>query len=506
MWQRFSLYDFRVIAHYLGVLLVFEAIAMMLPFVIAIMFFEWDPAARYLLSAGIALTVGTGLRMLRIAPGHLNRQQAIGVTGFAWLALALVAAIPLAMSPHYATYGNALFDAMSAFTTTDASVIMGINHVSHADNMWRFIMNFVGGVGLIVVAMSFGMFGSGTSSLFSSEGRSEHVLPNVVQTARFIFRFTATVVVVAGLVIGTVLAIMGMGPARAYLHGVWLAMASFMTAGLAPMSTSVVYYHSIFVEGILMVLMVFGSLNFALHNEIWHGRTKMLLHDNEVHAGLIWWFVMLLIFITAASASALANGLPVLMRTGLFTFVSAATTTGFTMFSGNQLAVLFPSGAVLVLALVMAIGGSGGSTAGGIKLNRIAIIAKSAIETMKSTVQADSARIVTSYFHIGRRRLGEDEVKTAMTVFILFIATYVIGALAGIAYGYDAVSAITESVAMASNSGMSTGIVSADMPDGLRMLYIVEMWAGRLEFVTLLALACKIFVSVKPNIRLKKRG
>ena len=505
MWQRFSLYDFRVIAHYLGVLLVFEAIAMAAPFLTAVAFQEWDPAARYLLGIGVALTVGTGLRMLRIAPGHLNRQQAFGVTGFAWLVLALVAAIPLALSSHYDTYANALFDAMSAFTTTDASVILGINHVSYADNMWRFIMNFVGGVGLIVVAMSFGMFGAGTNSLFSSEGRSEHVLPNVVQTGRFIFRFTANVVVVAGLVIGTVLLFMGMGPARAYLHGVWLAMASFMTAGLAPMSTSVTYYHSLVVEGILMVLMVFGSINFALHNEIWHGRVKMLLRDNEVQAALIWWFILLVVFITAASASALANGLPVLMRTGLFTFVSASTTTGFTMFSSNQLAVLFPSGAVLVLALVMAVGGSAGSTAGGIKLNRIAIIAKSAIETMRSTVSADSARIVTNYFHIGRRRLGEDEVKAAMTVFILFISTYAIGALAGIAYGYDAVSAITESIAMASNSGMSTGIVSPDMPDGLRLFYILEMWAGRLEFVTLIALVCKIFVSVKPRIEWRKK-
>ena len=178
MWQRYSFYDFRVICHYLGGLLVFEAIAMAVPLLTALAFQEWDPAARYLLSSGIALSVGTGLLMLRITPGHLNRQQAMGVTGFAWFVLALFAAIPLALSAHYATYGNAFFDAMSAFTTTDATVIQGINHVSHADNMWRFIMNFVGGVGLIVVAMSLGMFGSGTNNLFTSEGRSEHVLPN----------------------------------------------------------------------------------------------------------------------------------------------------------------------------------------------------------------------------------------------------------------------------------------------------------------------------------------
>ncbi len=507
MWQRFTLYDFRVIGHYLGVLLVFEAVAMAAPVLVALIFQEWNPASRYLLGAGIALTLGTGLRMLRISPGRLSRQQAIGVTGFAWIVLSAVSAIPLAMSMHYDSYPNALFDAVSAFTTTDASVLVDINHVSHSDNMWRFIMNFVGGVGLVVVAMSFGIMGNSTSSLYSSEGRGEHVLPNVVQTARFIFRFAISVILIATILIGTVLLVLGMQPDRAYLHGIWLAMASFMTAGLTPMATSVTYYHSLAVEGILMVLMVYGGINFALQNEIWHGRPRMFLRDNEVQAGVVWWLVMLLVFITAACGSALANGLPVLMRTGLFTFVSAATTTGFTMFTSNQLAVLYPSGAVLVLALVMAVGASAGSTAGGIKLNRIAIVVKSAVETMRSTVSPDSARIVTNYSHIGKRRLGEDEVKAAMTVLILFISTYAIGALAGIAYGYDATSAITESVAMASNSGMSTGIVSPVMPEGLRVIYILEMWAGRLEFVTLLALACKIFVSVKPRgLGRRRRG
>ena len=85
-----------------------------------------------------------------------------------------------------------------------------------------------------------------------------------------------------------------------------------------------------------------------------------------------------------------------------------------------------------------------------------------------------------------------------MTVFILFVIMYMIGALAGITCGYDAVSAITESVAMASNAGMSTGITSPDMPAMLKGVYIIEMWGGRLEFVTLIALVAKVFVSIKP--------
>ena len=99
--------------------------------------------------------------------------------------------------------------------------------------------------------------------------------------------------------------------------------------------------------------------------------------------------------------------------------------------------------------------------------------------------------------------LTADNIKIATTVSALFIITYLIGALIGIAHGYDAVSAIFESVAMASNGGLSSGIVSRGMPITLEVFYIIEMWAGRLEFIALLALFVKIVTSCIPR---KKAG
>lgn len=501
MWQRFTLYDFRVIGHYLGVLLMLEAAALLLPALTALLSAEWEPASRYLIGVGLALTLGSLLRMLRITPGHLNRTQAIAVTGFAWILVALVGAVPLYFSEHYATYTDALFDAVSYFTTTDATIIAMPNHISHADNMWRFVMNYTGGMGLVVVAMSVGLLArGGSSSLYSSEGRSEHVVPNVVETARFIFKFSAGIILAAGLVLMVVLIFTGMPTVRAFLHGIWLAMSGFMTAGLSPMSTSVTYYHSIAVEFILMTLMIFGGVNFALQSEVWNGRFHLFPRDIEVRTAIIWWLGMLIVFVLAASASTIGGGLPALMRTGLFTFVGAATTTGFTTMTNTQMTALLPSGAILVLALMMAVGASSGSTAGGIKLKRIAIIAKSAYETMKNAMSSESVRNVSSYHHLGKVMLDEGEVKDAMTVTMFYILVYVIGALAGIAMGYDAVSAISESIAMASNSGMTTGITSATMPGVLKVIYMLEMWAGRLEIVALIALALKIGASVMPRI------
>ena len=500
MWQRFTFYDFRVIAHYLGVLLVLEAAALLLPLATAIISQEWEPASRYLLAAGIALSIGTILRMMRISPGNLNRTQAVAVTGFAWIVVALVGAIPLFMSVHYATYTDALFDAVSCFTTTNASIISQPHHVSYADNMWRFVMNFAGGLGLIVIAASVGLLATGgSSSLYSTEGRSEHVVPNVVETARFIFIFSACIIVAAGIVLFLVLLFIGMPTLRALLHGIWLAMSGFMTAGLVPLSGGVGYYHSMAVEFILMVLMVFGSINFALHSEVWRGRFHYFPRDIEVRTALVWWVGMLAVFVASAAASTMVGSLPSLLRTGLFTFVASATTGGFTMLTDIQAGAVIPSGALLVLALVMAIGGSAGSTAGGIKLQRLGIIAKSAYETMKNNMSADSIRNVSSYFHLGKQMLGEGEVKNAMTVTMFYLVTYLIGALAGIALGYDAISAISESVAMASNTGVTSGITGVGMPLTLKFVYMGEMWAGRLEIVMLVALLFKIVVSVVPH-------
>lgn len=505
MWQKYSFYDFRMITHYLGVIISLSGLAMLAPFIIALIFQEWAPATRYFFSAGLALVVGGSMRLVRIVPGHMTRQQALAVAGFAWIFVSLFGAVPLFLSPHYAMYTDALFDAVSAFTTTDVSVILDLDHLSHADNMWRFVMNYSGGLGLVVVAISLGIFGGmADSSLYSSEGRSEHVLPNIMQTSRFILKFTISVTLIVGAIIGVILLIQGLPLSNAFLHGIWLAASGFMTAGATPMSTGVAYYHSFAVEIVLMVIMIFGSINFVLQSEIWAGRPISLYKDSEVHAGVMWWLVALGVFIAAMCSSQISSALPLLMRNGLFSFISAATTTGFVTLTSSQVAAVLPSGAILLLTLVMAVGGSAGSTSGGIKLQRLAVIAKSALETIKTTASAESVRIVSSYYHVGRRRLNAPEIRDAMTVFIMFITIYILGAMAGIACGYDALTAINESVAMASNSGITAGISQAGMPEFLKFVYIIEMWMGRLEYVTLIALAVKIFVSLKPDRR--KRG
>lgn len=504
MWQRFSLYDLRVIGHYLGTLTQLFAALMAVPFLTALVFQEWEPAERYLLGIGIALVVGTLLQFLRIEPGRLGRRQALAVTGFAWIVLAFFASVPLFLSGHYATYMDALFDGVSGLTTTGATVALDIDHFSNADNMFRFMMHLVGGLGLIVVALSLGIFGKRSgSSLYTAEGRSEHVVPNVVQTTQLILRITLVIIFIAAVVLTALCISIGMEPVRAVLQSIWLAISAFNTGGFAPMAESVSYYNSIPIEVFLMLLMILGSISFVVHAEMWKGRLQSFFGDIEIRTMLIWLLVMTVVVAASLSASALFSDLPAMIRRGLFMVVSAFSTTGFQNVTTNQLTTVFSSGAFLALALIAAVGGSAGSTAGGVKLHRVGIIFKSIVSTVKEAVSPSSARVVVSYNHLGRRVLSSDAVKEAMTVFVLFVITYSVGALVGIAHGYEASQAIMESVSMTSNGGIITGIVTPGMSPSLEAFYIFQMWAGRLEFVTLLAVLAEIIASLAPR---KRRG
>lgn len=504
MWQRFSLYDLRVIGHYLGTLTQLFAALMAVPFLTALVFQEWEPAERYLLGIGIALVVGTLLQFLRIEPGRLGRRQALAVTGFAWIVLAFFASVPLFLSGHYATYMDALFDGVSGLTTTGATVALDIDHFSNADNMFRFMMHLVGGLGLIVVALSLGIFGKRSgSSLYTAEGRSEHVVPNVVQTTQLILRITLVIIFIAAVVLTALCISIGMEPVRAVLQSIWLAISAFTTGGFAPMAESVSYYNSIPIEVFLMLLMILGSISFVVHAEVWKGRLQSFFGDIEIRTMLIWLLVMTVVVAASLSASALFSDLPAIIRRGLFMVVSAFSTTGFQNVTTNQLTTVFSSGAFLALALIAAVGGSAGSTAGGVKLHRVGIIFESIVSTVKEAVSPSSARVVVSYNHLGRRVLSSDAVKEAMTVFVLFVITYSVGALVGIAHGYEASQAIMESVSMTSNGGIITGIVTPGMSPSLEAFYIFQMWAGRLEFVTLLAVLAEIIASLAPR---KRRG
>ena len=352
MWLRFTLFDVRVVAHYLGVLVSFFTIALAVPLVVAIAMREWEPASRYLLAVGISLIVGSGLRLVCVQPGKLTHQQALAVTGLSWIVLAFVASVPLALSGHYGSYLDSLMEAVSGLTTTGVTLVIDLEHLSTADNMWRFVMHLIGGLGLIVVALSLGLLGKATSGLYSSEGRSEHVLPNIVNTVRLISRISLTAIAVAVVILFVMCVLSGMEPVRAFFHSLWISISGFITGGFAPTSQSIGYYHSFALEIVCMVLMLLGAINFfaVRENPAWRNRfpSSAIWKSARVPSGFI---VATIALMASTCASGGFSDLMALLHRGVFMVVAAATTTGFQNVTNNQLTTVFSSGAFLIIAV-----------------------------------------------------------------------------------------------------------------------------------------------------------
>jgi trk system potassium uptake protein TrkH len=369
------------------------------------------------------------------------------------------------------------------------------------------VLQFLGGQGVIVIALSLGVFSKVASSFYAAEGRNEHVVPNIKKTAQFIWQFSSIVVFCGTVVLFVVLLILGIDPVRSIFHSLWLTIGAYDTGGFSPQSLSLMYYHSWPLEIIAMVLMFMGAVNFALYAQIWRGGFRSTIRgftsDIEIRTLAIWTTLVMVVFIAAMQGGELFGDRTGLIRRGVFTIISATTNTGYQVLSNGQMTAVLTNGAFFMVLVAMAIGGSSGSTAGGIKAMRIGIIAKGIVARIKDVLSPKSARNTTSYQHLGRHLLSSEITGAAMTIAILYVITYVIGALAGIAAGYDAIPATFESVAATSNAGLSAGIVSPEAPVFIKIVYIVQMWVGRLEFLAFLAVLFSLVASLKLRRRAK---
>ncbi len=495
MWIRPTSDDVRQVAYYTGVLAAGVALCMSVPLATAIALGEWAAAMDYVLGMGTGLAAGGALMSLRPARGSLDHRHAMVISALGWLTAAVIGAVPLAFSGNYLSYLDALFDSMSGFTTSGLTVVVDLDHMAHAHNMWRHLTHLLGGQGIIVAALSMAVgLRGGAFSLYVAEGRDEKILPNVMHTARFIWLVTAVFVAVGTLALLLVNAYSGMTPLRSVLHAFWITIAVYDTGGFAPQALNALYYHSWAFEAVTMVLMIAGGLNFNLHAAVWGGDRRELARNIETR--ILAANILILTVVTAvALAASAAYGTPSeVVRKGVYHVVSAHTGTGHQTLHPAAWEGILGAGATFAIVLAMAFGASVSSTAGGIKAMRVAVILKSVYKQVKQSLSPSSAVVRVHYHHLRDRELTSRMSTAALTVTILYVLAYVTGGLIGAAYGYSPLTALFESVSATANVGLSAGITSASMPTGLKVLYIVQMWTGRLEFIAFFVLVAGVFV------------
>ncbi len=501
MLYRLHVNDWRVIAHYLGLLVLLGAAALLVPLAVACVAGEWAAACDFAVALGIMLVVGAGLSLACVRKVEMDWRQALIVTGFSWLVLAALGAIPLYLSGSYASFFDAFFDATSCYTTTGLSVALDVDHMALSLDMWRVLMGLMGGIGVIVIALALGLFGNSgaAESVYQAEGRTDHVMPTVRMTARVILRIVGVVLTLATLANFVLLFVGGMDAGLALLNAFWVAACSFATIGVSGHSAGIVFYHSWGLEGVACVCMLLGAVSFLLYGDLWKGVLQHVFRDLELRAYAAWIVVLCVLLMSALASAGFFDGVPSALRRGLFTLCSAVTNTGFSTLYPSQVLYAMSSGALFVFILGMCVGGCAQSTSGGIKVFRIAIIAKSIVQTVRDALTSDRVRARTFYYRHGRRLLAPEVVSGAMTITMLYLCAYVIGAVAGILLGYDARPAMVESVSAATNSGLTLGVTAASMPTSLKVVYILEMWLGRLEFLTIFALLAQVALTFIPR-------
>jgi len=495
--------DLRLIGFYLGKVLMGLGIVMLAPLIFALSALEWNSASAFAIGASLCIIAGAASDARLATRRQLTWAHGMVIVALAWLVGAIFAAVPMYLSGRFSHPLAALFEAMSALTTTGMSVIHDLDHTPLSEDFYRHLLQFAGGQGIVIVVLSlFASGGSRIASLYSSEARDERILPNFIRTARFIFLVAGTFLVVGTTALFLVLINAGFTPGRALYHAINLFFSSFDTGGFSVMQSSIIYYHSVGVEIVVMVLMLAGTLSFGLHFALWNRRPGEVLKHLETRTLATTSAVFFVVVSLGLLRSGTYDSAESLFRKGFFTLVSAVSSTGHQVNVGGT--YLTDWGVLAPAAIVgaMAIGGMASSTAGGIKALRVGIAFKTLVHDIRRLLLPESALVVTTY-HAGRRRiLRDDTARAASMILLLFFGSYLIGAIVGLAYGqFDITQTLFESVSVGSNIGISIGVVNPDMPKGLMAVYTLQMWLGRLEFVAVFALLGYLFSIARGRVR-----
>ncbi|HEX2885651.1 TrkH family potassium uptake protein [Vineibacter terrae] len=473
----------RPVFYLIGGMLAVLAIAMLVPAAV-------DASAGhpdwhgFVLSAAVTLVCG-GLLLAAarcdLSDG-LTLRQAFMLTPMAWLVIALFSALPLYLSDHAALRGSvtdAVFEAMSGLTTTGATVITGLDQAPPGILLWRALLQWMGGIGIIAVAIAIlPTLGVGGMQLFRTESsdRSEKVLPRVREIA------AAIGAIYLGLTVACALAywLAGMAPFDAVAH----ALSTVATGGYSTSDASLGHWQSAAVEWIAVAFMILGALPFVAYVGLVRGNRRVLRNSQAVT--FLLFCAAMSVLLAAWLALSGRYGIADAIRHAVFNVVSIVTTAGFATVDYT----LWGNMAVGIFFGLLFVGGCTGSTTGGIKIFRFEVM----------------ARVLRSYFlqllyprgvfprTYGGKQLPDEVVASVVAFFTVYFLCYGGLTIALMAFDLDFLTSASAAVASLSNVGPGLGPAIgphgnfASLPDAAKWLLCFAMLLGRLELFAVLVL------------------
>ena len=460
-----------------GILRVF-GLMFLWPLAVAAYYGEWTDIGGFALAG--ALTAATGQAMWRAhrePEPDLRRIEALAVVAGTWLVVAALGSVPYRWAG--LSVVDALFESMSGFTTTGATILPDIGQFGRGLLFWRSLTQWLGGMGVITLFVAIlPRLAMGVGQLFFAEApgpTDDKLTPHIRKTAAVLWRLYL------GLTLAefVALSVAGMPLYDALCH----AMTTLAAGGFSPHPLSIAGYENAAVEWIICVFMFLAGANFALQYRVLLGRPGVLVRDEEfrVYTGIVLVAALLVTgFLWRAGGEA---GLA--LRQGLFQTLSILTTTGYASVDFN----LWSDQTRMILLTLMFIGGCAGSAAGGPKVIRHVLIGRYTLTELRRTLHPRGVLPVK----LGGLVVADGVMRTVLVFFLFYVLMVALCVMAVILLGADLITGVTATMATLGNVGPGLGLVGPMAHYGhlhpvSKLVLTGAMWVGRLEILTVLAL------------------
>ena len=477
--------DFRPVLLIVGSLLATLAIAMCIPAIVDAVAGnpDWQVFA---VSSGLTLFVGVSLTLTSSSGKvSMNVRQAFAMTTIAWVLLTIFASLPFMFSELQLSFTDAFFESMSGITTTGSTVIIGLDNAPPGILLWRGILQWLGGLGIIVMAIAvLPMMGVGGMQLFKVEAfeTGEKLLPRAAQIS------AALIIIYIGLTALTTLALWlaGMNALESTVH----AMTTISTGGFSTSDASVGHFNSWVMDLIITVGMIGGALPFLLYLHAIRGKPWLIWRDEQVR-GFIGIVTAISVLVTVLLTINTGMDPVSALRYASFNVISVITGTGFASSDYG----LWGSFAPPIFFFIMFIGGCAGSTSCGIKVFRFQVLYASARVQIRHLLQPHGVFI--PYYN--NRPIPDEVTTSVLSFFFVFGISFALLALGLGMLGLDFMTAISSAATAISNVGPGLGPITGpsgnfqSLPDAAKWLLSAGMLLGRLELFTVLVLFSRDF-------------
>ncbi|HET9047744.1 MAG TPA: TrkH family potassium uptake protein [Chiayiivirga sp.] len=477
---------FLTIQKVLGALLMLASLFPVPPLALAVVLGESTVVAfagTFLITSVLGLVLWWPVRRVR---HPLRLRDGFLITTAAWTVASLVASLPFMLASPALSFTHAVFESVSGLSTTGATSISGIDGLPRSMLLYRQSLNFYGGMGIVLLAVAImPMLRVGGMQLFRAEAtgptKDTKLTPRIAETAKALWK------VYLGLNILCALAFWAAG--MSLFDAVCHALSTVSTAGFSTHDASFGYWDSPMIEMVATCFMLVGGINFGLHYVAWRrATTAAYLRDTELRFFLLVAVVVTVIVTVVLWLSGEYSSLLQAFRFASFQTVANLTTTGYTSDDFS----LWPSFVPLLLILVAFVGGSSGSTSGGMKVARVTMAVRQSLREVKQLVHPKGQFIVK----MAGRRVPEHIVLAVSGFCTLYVLCFALVTVALTMTGVDIITAFAAAASSINNLGPGLGEISVHfgtMPAPAVWICSFAMMLGRLEVFPVLVLFTPMF-------------